>query len=337
MYRFLRILTVFIASSTATLAVQYDLKENGVISFWGKIAIVLAILSGLTSIVVEFLDHFRQKRDERERKREFERLRFQLSKPALPLRLRSVLKYSIREETIEYFFGEERASFRRFIDQFKNHGKFMHPKLADDFPWDEDHQVNEYSLCSLEPEQIHNLDQAPGEHTANLLKPPQMAVFSVSLRENIDADIAPDFKMKTVGTSKGEIEHVTTDLRLYNDNVYLETHFVKWEIKENRDSLLSIYDLRGARIHFEFNIRTHDDFDLTEKKPYLTSLQIICGNSPVNTISLGLEEIGKPIVEKNNWAKMDKKSEGIFGVFITFVYDFIIPTEDFDSLVTQQN
>jgi hypothetical protein len=337
MFRFLRILTVLIASSTATLAVQYDLKENGLISFWGKVAIGLVIVSGLTSIIVEFLDHFRQKRDERERKREFERLRFQLSKPALPLRLRTVLKYSIRDETIEHFFGEERASFQRIIDQFKSRGKFMHPKLADDFPWDENHQVNEYSLCALEPEQIQVLDQAPSEHQVHLLKPPLMSVVSVYAHANGEENSSPDFEMKTVGTLKAGDSSTVTDLRLYNDNVYLETHMGKWEINENRDSLLSIYDFKGARIKFEFNIQSFDDFDLSENKPYLTSIQFVCGNSPINTINLGLGEIGEPTVEKNNWAKMDRKSEELFGVFITFVYDFIIPTEDFESLVTQQN
>lgn len=181
MYRLFRILTVLIASTTATLAVQYDFKDNGVISYWGRVAIGLAIGSGLAAVIVEFFDHRRNRKDAEERKKEFERLRFQLSKPALPLRLRTVLKYSVREETIEYFFGEERASFQRIIDQFKSHGKFMHPKLADDFPWDEDHQVNEYSLCALEPEQIKVLDQAPSEHQVHLLKPPLMSVFSVYL------------------------------------------------------------------------------------------------------------------------------------------------------------
>lgn len=303
----------------------------------GRVAIGLAIGSGLAAVIVEFFDHRRNRKDAEERKKEFERLRFQLSKPALPLRLRTVLKYSVREETIEYFFGEERASFQRIIDQFKSHGKFMHPKLADDFPWDEDHQVNEYSLCALEPEQIKVLDQAPSEHQVHLLKPPLMSVFSVYLHDNVEANLGPDFEMKTVGTLKAGDSSTVTDLRLYNDNVYLETHMGKWEINENRDSLQSIYDFKGARIKFEFNIQSFDDFDLTENKPYLTSLQFVCGNSPINTINLGLEEIGKPTVEKNNWAKMGRKSEELFGVFVTFVYDFVIPTEEFERLVTQQN
>ena len=164
-----------------------------------------------------------------------------------------------------------------------------------------------------------------------------MSVFSVYLHDNVEANLGPDFEMKTVGTLKAGDSSTVTDLRLYNDNVYLETHMGKWEINENRDSLQSIYDFKGARIKFEFNIQSFDDFDLTENKPYLTSLQFVCGNSPINTINLGLEEIGKPTVEKNNWAKMGRKSEELFGVFVTFVYDFVIPTEEFERLVTQQN
>ena len=335
MYRFLRILSVLIASTIAIIVVMYDFKDNGILSNWGKIAIGLATASGLTTFIIELLDHRRNKKDAEERKKEFEKLRFQLSKPALPLSFRTVLKYTTRVETIKFFFEQQKASFQKIIDQFKHQGKFIHPKLAD-FPWDEDHQVNEYSLCYLEPEQIQLLDKAPNEHKVHLLKPPNSAEVSIYRQENGKYSNTPDLKMTTISPFK-DISYAVEDLRLYNDNIYLETCLTKWDIEENNDNLLSIYDLKGAKVKFQFDIHTYDAKDLTENKPYLTSLQFICGKSPINTISLTLEQIGKPKVEKNSLLNMDSSTAEIMGNMLTIDYEFIIPMEDFEEYVTQQN
>lgn len=336
MYRTLRILTGLIASTLAIIALLYDFKNNGVLSHWGRVAIGMATASGVTTIIVELLDHRRSRKDDDERKKEFERLRFQLSKPALPLSFRTVLKYTTRAETIEFFFGRQKASFKEIIDRFKDHGKFIHPKLAD-FPWDEDHQVNEYSLCCLTPEQIQVLDKAPHEHQSRLLKPPTLAKVSIYCRRNGRHSIAPDLRMETISLFKTDVIHVLTDVRLYNENIYLETHLAKWEIKEHNDTVLSIYDLKGAKVKLQFNIHTFDEKDLTENKPYLTSLQLICGTSPINTISLTLEQIGKPNVERDDFATMDSMTAKLFGNMLKVSYEFNIPSEDFESFVTQHN
>ena len=77
MYRLLRILSVLIASTIAIIAVSYDFKAGGVLSSWGKLAIGLAATSGVTTIIIEVLDHVRDKRDAEDRRKEFEVLRFQ--------------------------------------------------------------------------------------------------------------------------------------------------------------------------------------------------------------------------------------------------------------------
>ena len=142
--------------------------------------------------------------------------------------------------------------------------------------------------------------------------------------------------METISPFK-DTAYTIKDLRLYNDNIYLEAYLNKWNIEKNTDNLLSIYDLKGAKVKFQFDIHTYDGKDLTDNQPYLTYLQFVCGNSPINSIVLRLEQIGKPKVWKNSLLKMESFAEETMGIMLTLDYEFIIPMDDFEKYVTQQN
>ena len=87
--------------------------------------------------------------------------------------------------------------------------------------------------------------------------------------------------------------------------------------------------LGAPKIEYTFDIHTYDQSDLTENKPYLTYFQLICGKSPVNTISLNLEQIGTPTVNKNSVLNMDSSTAAIMGTMVTINYQLTVPIDNF--------
>ena len=115
------------------MGVKTDFKVDGELSSTGNIVIIAGIILVLTSITLEILVHFRQKRNTKEMNEKFENLKFQLSKPILPFDFRFAIKYTTKEDIINSVFGEHIRSFQQIINMFKDQGKFIHPGLAD-FP-----------------------------------------------------------------------------------------------------------------------------------------------------------------------------------------------------------
>ena len=67
MYRTLRIISVIIVTASAYLGIQYDFKSTGLLTDKGIIVICLGIFSGLAAIILEILEHKRQKKEDIER------------------------------------------------------------------------------------------------------------------------------------------------------------------------------------------------------------------------------------------------------------------------------
>src|SRR3989339_162360 len=210
MYRTLRIISVIIVTASAYLGIQYDFKSTGLLTDKGIIVICLGIFSGLAAIILEILEHKRQKKEDIERQKQFENLKYQLSKPILPLNFRCVLKYTTKEEIINNIFGKDIESFKLLIDFFKDKGKFIHPGLAD-FPWDEDHQTNEYILCTLENDILQKLSK----DNHRILKSPFSGTLEFFKKQKNGFSNNPDLVLEVGSLFQKSLPYTITDVRLY--------------------------------------------------------------------------------------------------------------------------
>lgn len=334
MFRLIRIISGISVTTLAYLGVKTDFKVDGELTSTGNIVIIAAIILVLTSILLEILEHFRQKRNTREMNEKFENLKYQLSKPMLPFDFRSVIKYTTNEDVIKSVFGEQISSFQQIIDMFKDKGKFIHPGLAD-FPWDEDHQTNEYILCQIEKEKLQELIQ----NNSKILKQPFSGTIEIFKKKKDKFSNDADLILEVGSLFQGKMPYTITDLRLYNKNIYLESYIHQWSIKKNTDNVLSIYDLRGAKMKITLDILTHDKSDYIDSIPYLTFLQFKCGDRPFNLIQFDTNYLPKPKIEKNKVLKPndDETTNEIWADHLTLNYDLILPDKDFEKHIEQYN
>ena len=329
MFRIIRIVSSISVTALAYLGVKTDFKIDGELSSTGNIVIFIAVLLVVTSIVLEILEYLRQKRHRKEVNEKFEDIKFQLSKPMLPFNLRYVLKYTTKEELIENTFGEQISSMKSIIDLFKNQGKFIHPGLTDNFPWDENHQINEYVLCKIEKDELHNLI----EQNNKILKLPYSGNIEIYKKNSNQADLV----LKMGSLSNDNMPYTSTDLRLYNKNIYLENYIHQWSIKENKDTILSIYDLRGSKLKLKLDFTTYDEKDHIDAMPYLTFLQFKCGERPYNLIHFDHNFLKKPIIIKGNINSINGHAKKHFPNNWTMEYDLQLPDENFENYIEQYN
>lgn len=100
MYRLLRIISSLSVTTIAYLGIKKDFKFDGSLTSVGNIVIFITILLATISIVLEIIEHYRQKASNNEMNEKFENLKFQLSKPVLPFNFKFVLKYTTTDEEI---------------------------------------------------------------------------------------------------------------------------------------------------------------------------------------------------------------------------------------------
>jgi hypothetical protein len=334
LFRTFRILSVFLVTALAVVGLKINFKSIGQLSQEQKILLGLMLFLGITNILVEIFDHRHQKRDSAKREQEFKTIKYQLSRPILPFTLRSFLKYNTRPVSIQYAFGDQIESFQKIIDHFKHAGKFMHPDLID-FPWDENHQVNEYIVGRLDEKVLAGLLNSKNEHKNFLLKPPFSGEINLFKKTKTGFATKPDLKLCFDPLGPQQPSNIV-DLRLYNDNLYLEFFNYDWIVKENTDQLVSIYDLRGAMMKLKFEIITHDETDF-ERHPYFTLLQFKCGAKPFNILQLDLPILGRPRITKNEvFHHVDDPSK-VLGDTLTMNYEVILPDNDLEDHMEQFN
>lgn len=335
MFRIIRIISGISVTTLAYLGVKTDFKIEGELTSTGNLVILTAILLITTSIILEIFEHFRQKRNVREMNDKFENLKFQLSKPVLPFELRCVLKYTTDDhKEIEKIYGEQISVFKNMVNMFKP-GKFIHPGLAN-FPWDENYETVDYSLCLTEPETLQELIK----NKSRIIKNPYSGTIEIYKKQNKnkyskDADLV----LEIGGLFEKELPYLIKDLRLYDKNLYLETYIHQWTIKKNLDNVISVYDLREARMKVKMDISTYDDNDFENSIPYLTYLQFKCGDRPYNLITLDKNVLGKPKIVKNELIKPsnDETTKENWANTLTMYYDIILPNENFEDYIVQKN
>jgi hypothetical protein len=270
LFRIFRLVSVLLVASLAIVGQQVDLKSIGTLSQQQALLVGLVLFLGFTNILVEVFDHRRLKKDAIRRQQEFQNLKYQLSRPILPFTLRSVLKYTTRQSSIQYAFATQIANFQKIIDRHKHEGKFISPDLID-FPWDENHQVTEYIVCRLDEQALANLLKSQNEHKARLLKSPFSIELNFHKKTKKGHSSEPDLKLTSTIRVRQEAPFKITDLRLYNDNLYQEFFTYDWTVDANTDQLVSIYDLRGSLMRMKLSIVTHDeeDFQTGNVKSYV--------------------------------------------------------------------
>lgn len=334
MYRLLRIISSISVTLIAYLGVKKDFKIDGEITSVGNIVIIVALLLVSISIALEIIEYYRQKRHQQEMNDKFENLKFQLSKPILPFELRCVLKYTTDNIEIEKIYGEQISFFKKIADKFKP-GKFIHPGLAN-FPWDENYETVDYSLCLTEPQILQELIK----NRSKIIKEPYSGTIEIykkvaNNKYSKDADLV----LEIGGLNEKVLPYSIKDLRLYDKNLYLETYIHQWTIEKNLDNVISIYDLREARMKIKMDIDTYDDDDFEKSIPYLTYLQFKCGDRPYNLITLNKDILGKPKITKNEFIKPsnDEITKKHWANTLTMYYDIILPNEKFENYITQKN
>ena len=326
-------MSVLLVTSLALVGLRINLKSISQLPQEKVLLLGLMLFLGVTNILIEIFDHRRQKRDSIKREKEFQTLKYQLSRPILPFTLRSILKYTTQPVSIQYAFGDQIESFQRIIDQFKHAGKFIHPALID-FPWDENHQVNEYIVARLDQDTLAKLSNSENKHKFHLLKPPFSGELNFHKKTKKGFSPKPDLKL--CSSSLVRQPYKVADLRLYNDNLYLEVFTYDWTIEENTDQLVSIYDLRGAMMKLKFDVLTYDNQDF-ERHPYFTLLQFKCGEKPFNILQLDLKILGRPRITKNEGIHHVGDASKFLGDTLTIYYEVILPDSDIENYMKQFN
>lgn len=335
MFRIFRIVSVVLVTSLAIISQQIDLKLIGTLPQQQVLLVALLLFLGLTNILIEILDHLRQKKEVAKRQKEFQNLKYQLSRPILPFTLRSVFKFSTNQSSINNVFGPQIAAFQKIIDKHKHEGKFISPDLMD-FPWDENHQVTEYILCRLGKEALEHLSNSQNEHKAHILKSPFQGKLSFHKKTKKGHSSEPDLILNSTIHVHQEPPFKIVDLRLYNENLYLESLTYNWIIETNTDQLVSIYDLRGALMKLEFNVLTYDDEDF-RKPPYFTLIQFKCGDRPFNIVELDLKTLGKPRISKNEGFNFEGNTGNLLGNILSIYYEVVLPDSDLENHMQQFN
>lgn len=332
MFRVLRVISVLIVTIIAYLGVQYDFKSSGKLTDWGVFVILLTLVSGFTAIFIEVIEHRREKKEEEERRRQFTNLKFQLSKPILPLSVSYIFKHTPNQKFVNQIFGDRIKAFKNITNQYHHKAKFIAPDLLG-FAFDENDE-NDYVVSKLTEDELRQVITDEKSPIRNLIRHPFAFELEFYKKNSTKCDL------KMIAGTEGAItaSHFLEEVRLYNTNIYQKVTTEDWRIYENSENLVSIYDLKGGKLIVKINFNSYDEEELY-KPPYFTQIKLACGSRPYNLITLDKSTIGKPNVQNTFAGKvnMNEMFKKLIGNPVMLSYEIAIPDDNFEDFVQQFN
>jgi len=288
--RIINILSVIILTISAVVGLLFDFKDqDGHLTNWGIIALIITAISGLTAITTEILEHRKEKEDERiENIREQERKKIlsdihsniiSSNSPLIPFRIFYTLKYPSTTTEVENAVtnsiaikSEVKTEFLKLVGTAKIGGD----------PFNFEEETPEKLNCTIKDRaSLDNLIEKQ-----KLLKLPssiQIEIYTSDSEEVASIVFKTDYETKH---GVGKVKEV----RIYDEIIYQDTFSQQWKLTTSQVKVFGIRDLLRSRLKVKANFfitdRTND-----KDYPRFTNFILYFGDNPINLLSFQLDEL----------------------------------------------
>ncbi len=304
--RSIKILSVIILTISAVVGILFDFKDTDRhLTTFGFIALIFAVISGITTIITEILEFKSENEElrledikENERKKtlaEIQRNIISSNSALIPFRLFYTLKNIAKTNEIEEAVANSVAilsDVNSDILKFIGTARIGGPQ----FNFEEESPKN--IRCTIDDkESIDSLIE-----NRKLLKLPSSIYIEIYTKE---ADGKPDIILKTEYETAHGVGRIN-EVRIYDNIFYQDIFSQHWVLSTSQMKVFGVSDLLRSRINikarFFISERTNDN-----EYPRFTNLLLYFGDNPINILSFNLEElISKQISYREN------EEEGIF-------------------------
>ncbi len=279
--RIIKTISIILLTASAIIALIYNLKDNGQISIYGKITLLIVIISSLATIVLEILQQKKEKEKERlqEAKEEAEqKILSQIQEnitnanySLIPFRLFYTLKHTTDDSIIEKHFKDisgYRSKKKNDILKFIGSGK-----LGTGYNLEEE-TPNE-SICTLQDSNKLKIISAEAEkEKKTVIKKLSRCKIEVYKQDELTT---PDIILESNN------RQTITELRLYDNWIYQDGIINIWNIKYKNERVYGLSDFKNSRLKINVHFLKPSLIDW-KSPPRFINLHLYFGSEPLNLL-----------------------------------------------------
>lgn len=288
--RIINILSVIILTVSAVVGLLFDFKDKeSHLTSWGIVALVITVVSGLTTVVTEILEYRTEKEDENielaregERKKLLSEIQSNIissNSPLIPFRLFYTLKYPSTAAEVENAVSNSVAIKSIVKNEFL---KFVGTAKIGGDPFNFEEETPEKLNCTIKDKtSLDNLIEKQ-----KLLKLPSSIEIEIY---TADSKEIPSIVLETDYETAHGVGRVK-EARIYDEIIYQDTISQQWKLTTSQVKVFGIRDLLRSRLKvkasFFITDRTND-----KDYPRFTNLLLYFVDNPINLLSFQLDEL----------------------------------------------
>lgn len=339
MLRFLRLISILLVSFIACIGLTKDYIATGHLNKVDFYTLIATGVLTLLGILAEYFQYREDNKKDKETEEQFLRLGQSMNKPIFPIQLVYVLRHSVKEDTVQEYFGKYILAYRKLQATNPPNSVFLNDAISE-FDYVEKLGDENFIAVQLNEEDLYNAEKLYKTHLDRdgIVKPLTNAKIEFYKPKKGKFIDKPDIVITaTIDFVNHKPIETIKKVRLICENIYQSCTVSNFRITKSTENILTVMDLKGSKIKATFTYSVHGNYTI-DRNPKFTTLSLVFGTSPMTFVSFNVKQLPDPKVKRENliFSVIDEKLGDPNDLIIE--YEIMLPTDEkeFELLLHQK-